>query len=81
MEEEETCDRYNVWSNPFRTFGDRTTPAGTVENWNARVVFATAPHVASLRGPAQSYDSVAPTGSIALPAPVPTSGTADHGHL
>ena len=73
--DEEVCEREAIWSDPHRNFFGTTAPAGTVEDWNARVVFATAPHIASLRGGAQSYDSVSPTGAITLPSPVPTNGT------
>ena len=75
--EEEVCHREQIWSDPYRVFFGTGTPAGTPDNWNARVVFATAPHIASLNGPAQSYDSVTPTGSIDLPSPLPSRGTLD----
>ena len=71
----ETCERQGIWSDPHRNFFGTTTPAGTAESWNARVVFATAPHVASLRGDAQSYDSVRPTGNITIPSTIPATGT------
>ena len=70
--EEEVCEREQIWSDPYRNFFGTVTPAGTPYDWNARVVFATAPHIASLNGPAQSYDSVMPTGSIVLPSPLPS---------
>ena len=73
--DEEVCEREQIWSDPYRVFFGTGTPAGTPDNWNARVVFATAPHIASLNGPAQSYDSVTPTGSIDLPSPLPSRGT------
>ncbi len=69
------CDRERIWSDPHRFFFGTLDPAGTVENWNARVLFATAPHIASLRGEAQTYDSVMPTGAITLPSSIPTRGT------
>ncbi|MDE0266331.1 MAG: fibronectin type III domain-containing protein [Thaumarchaeota archaeon] len=71
---EEVCTRQAIWSDPHRDFFGTATPAGTAEDWNARVVFATAPHIASLRGGAQSYDTVGPTGNVTVPSPVPTSG-------
>ena len=71
----ERCSQDGIWSDPHRNFVGTLVPAGTVEKWNARVVFATAPHVASLRGDAQNYDSVRPTGAITLPSTIPTSGT------
>ena len=74
---EEVCEREQIWSDPYRVFFGTGTPAGTPYDWNARVVFATAPHIASLNGPAQSYDSVMPTGSIELPSPLPSRGTLD----
>ena len=73
--DKELCIRERIWSDPHRYFFGTATPAGTADSWNSRVVFATAPHIASLRGPMQSYDSVVPTGSIELPSPLPTSGT------
>ena len=76
-DKEEVCEREQIWSDPYRNFFGTGTPAGTPDNWNARVVFATAPHIASLNGPAQSYDSVMPTGSIVLPSPLPSRGTLD----
>ena len=75
--EKEVCEREQIWSDPYRNFFGTVTPAGTPYDWNARVVFATAPHIASLNGPAQSYDSVMPTGSIVLPSPLPSRGTLD----
>ena len=75
--EKEVCHREQIWSDPYRNFFGTGTPAGTPYDWNARVVFATAPHIASLNGPAQSYDSVMPTGSIVLPSPLPSRGTLD----
>ena len=74
-DEEEECERQGIWSDPHRNFFGTTTPAGTAESWNARAVFSTAPHIASLRGDAQSYDSVKPTGSITLPSAIPSKGT------
>ena len=71
----ETCARQGIWSDPHRNFFGTTTPAGTAESWNARVVFSTAPHIASLRGDAQSYDSSRPTGNITLPSIIPSTGT------
>ena len=71
---EEVCERTNMWSDPHRDFSGTDTPAGTAEDWNARAVFATGPHIASLRGDAQSYDSVRPTGAITLPPTIPTKG-------
>ena len=75
--DKEVCKRERIWSDPYRNFFGTVTPAGTPYDWNARVVFATAPHIASLNGPAQSYDSVMPTGSIVLPSPLPSRGTLD----
>ena len=69
------CAQDGRWSDPHRNFRGTQVPAGTVEKWNARVVFATAPHVASLRGDAQNYDSARPTGAITLPSTIPASGT------
>lgn len=71
----EECEREGIWSDPHRNFFGTTTPAGTAESWNARVVFSTAPHIASLRGDAQSYDSARPTGAITLPPAIPSTGT------
>ena len=69
------CTQKEIWSDPHRNFFGRLTPAGTVEAWNAKALFATGPHVASLRGAAQSYDSTAPTGAITLPSTIPSSGS------
>ena len=76
-QETEVCTRQAIWSDPHRYFHGPATqiPAGTAEDWNARVVFSTAPHIASLRGGAQSYDSVGPTGNMTIPSPIPISGT------
>ena len=76
-QETEVCTRQAIWSDPHRYFHGPATqiPAGTAEDWNARVIFATAPHIASLRGGAQSYDSVNPTGNMSITSPVPTRGT------
>jgi len=73
--EVEVCERRRMWSDPNRYFFGTTVPAGTPESWNARVLFATAPHIASIRGDAQNYDSVRPTGNITLPDTIPTRGT------
>ena len=69
------CSGEEIWSDPHRFFFGTRTQAGTVENWNARALFATGPHVASLKGTAQNYDSTRPTGSIALPSTIPASGS------
>ena len=71
----EVCARQGIWSDPHRNFFGTTTPAGTAESWNARVVFSTAPHIASLRGDVQSYDFTRPTGNITLPSIIPSTGT------
>ena len=72
---QQACTRKEMWSDPYRNFFGTVAPAGTVERWNAKAVFATAPHVASLRGAAQSYDSVPPTGAITLPSTIPPTGS------
>ena len=71
----EVCERERIWSDPHRNFFGTTSPAGTTNlNWNAKVLFSTAPLIASLRGDVQTYDDTRPTGSISLPNPIPTSG-------
>ena len=71
----QVCERERIWSDPHRNFFGTTSPAGTTNlNWNAKVLFSTAPLIASLRGDVQTYDDTRPTGSISLPNPIPTSG-------
>ena len=71
-----TCKREGIWSDPHDSFIGSANPAGTESNnWNAKVLFATGPHIASLRGPAQTYDSISPSGSISLSDTAITSGT------
>ena len=74
-DDEDRCSSAEIWSDPHRFFFGTRTQAGTVENWNARALFATGPHIASLKGTAENYDSTRPTGSIALPSTIPTSGS------
>ena len=74
---EETCRRDRAWSDPFRNFFGTTNRAGDDVSWNARVIFATAPHIASLRGPAQAYEDTRPTGFVTLPQNIPRSGSLD----
>jgi hypothetical protein len=62
---ENTCPRQALWSDPHRNFIGTTTPAGSIDNeWNARVLFATAPYIASLAGNAQTYDNASPVGIV-----------------
>lgn len=56
------CDRELQWSNPYVDFFFESVPAGTFDkNFNAKVLFATAPTLASLSGATQTYDIVKPT--------------------
>ena len=72
----ETCVRQGLWSDPHDSFIGSSDPAGTENrNWNAKVLFATGEHIASLRGTAQTYDDTRPTGAIAVSPDVITSGS------
>ena len=62
---ENTCPRQALWSDPHRNFIGTTTPAGSIDHeWNAKVLFATAPYIASLAGNTQTYDNASPVGIV-----------------
>ena len=66
----DTCKRQDVWSSPFNNFQGTARPSGTNDNeYNAKVLYATAPYIASLRGETQAYDDddVPPTARITAP--------------
>lgn len=64
----DACPRQGIWSDPYDSFIGSAVPAGTENhNWNAKVLFATGPHIASLRGEQQNYDNISPSGGISLP--------------
>lgn len=73
----EVCERKSVWSDPFENWFGTGTPAGTDDANNAKVVFVTAPYIASLRGAEQTYDDVQPTGSTNIPTTTSTGSTLD----
>ena len=57
------CPRQTLWSDPHRNFAGTMTPAGTTDHeWNARVLFATGPYIASFAGGTQEYDNIPPAG-------------------
>ena len=72
----ESCIRQGIWSDPHDSFIGSANPVGTEsDNWNAKVLFATGPYIASLRGAEQTYDSIQPSGKITIPVTTIMRGT------
>jgi len=57
------CTRDNQFSDPYQEFFNTRTAAGIeATNFNAKVLYGTTQHIASLRGGEQTYDTQSPTG-------------------
>ncbi len=57
------CRRMGVWSDPNDNFFGSVAPTGTENtNFNAKVLYGSAQHIASLRGDEQRFDNQSPTG-------------------
>ena len=62
----EGCIRLGQWSDPNETYGNRGQVIAGSESthFNAKVLYGSAQYIASLRGGAERYDIVSPTGAF-----------------
>lgn len=61
------CERLDYWSDPEKTFQGTTHPTGTDKiNFNSKMLFGSAQHIASLNGEVQRYDADPPKGIIEI---------------
>ena len=60
------CIGKNIFSDPHRNFPGTNIPAGTENAWNAKMLFMTAPYIASLAGDKVTYEKISPTGNLTI---------------